>query len=304
MDISTHHAVAVVAAISLGAYLGSSSKKGPFKDPKKSCVLITGGARGIGRDTANYLISRGYSVIVTVRKQSQYVEMQIAAEESNNQTPYPILFDVTKDEHVPTATKQLESFLEQYGKELIAVVNNAGINPEAGEGLEKPEVTQLLADPSLGSRVLETNVIGVGGVRKAFLPILSKGGTIVNIGSYYGSIAGAWCLHHCYYEASKFALEGMTDNMRRSLKKEGIRVVLVKPGNIVTDLNPVGEVSTEVVSKDIERAIASTNPKPRYYPGKVAGYSCQFICRMYEMLPTSWLDRLPKFKEGDFHRAT
>lgn len=153
-------------------------------------------------------------------------------------------------------------------------------------------IKTVLADPSVGSRVLETNVIGVGRVTKACLPLLAKEGTIVNVGSYFGSIAGAIGLDHCYYEASKFALEGMSDNMRRSLKKEGVRVALVKPGNISTDMNNVGEVSTKVVAEDIEHAISSPNPRTRYYPGKVKGYSTRFVCWIYEMLPTWVVDKM------------
>ena len=59
--------------------------------------------------------------------------------------------------------------------------------------------------------------------------------------------------------------------MRRSLRKEGVRVSLVKPGNISTDMNPFGESSTNEVARDIEHAIASSNPKARYYPGTVKG---------------------------------
>lgn len=213
----------VVLAVLGLLYLRSSGTKKPSKDPQKSAVLITGGARGIGRDTADYLISKGYSVLVTVRRQSQYDEMKAAAEESNNMTPYPILFDVTEEKHVPTAVKQIKSFLDQDPKkELIAVVNNAGIDPESEKITEggTTKIENILADPSVGSRVFETNVVGVGRVTKACLPILAEGGTIVNIGSYFGSIAGALGLDHCYYESSKFALEGMTDNMRRSLKKK------------------------------------------------------------------------------------
>jgi len=78
----------------------------PIHNPSSSAVFITGGARGIGRDTAIYLISRGYSVLVTVRKQSQYDGMKAAAEKSNGTTePYPSLLDVTNDEQIPTAMK-------------------------------------------------------------------------------------------------------------------------------------------------------------------------------------------------------
>lgn len=264
------------------------------KEPASSAVLITGGARGIGRETASYIISKGYSVLVTVRKQSQYDEMLAAAEEAGGKLPYPILLDVTRDDQIPTATMQVKGFLKKYDKELIAVVNNAGVNPEGDKMNEggKFNLENKMAAPSIGSLVFETNVIGVGRVTSTFLPFLPKGGTIVNIGSYFGSIAGKLGLDHCYYESSKFALEGMTDNMRRCLKKEGIRVALVKPGNISTDMNPGGEVTAEVVASDVLHAIISSNPKARYYPGKVKGYPCRFVCWVYEMLPTWVVDSM------------
>mmetsp|Transcript_19961 Transcript_19961/g.43275 ORF Transcript_19961/g.43275 Transcript_19961/m.43275 type:complete len:711 (+) Transcript_19961:2-2134(+) len=270
-----------------------------LKPSSRSAVLITGGARGIGRDTADYLISQGYSVLITVRKQAQYDEMKVAAEQFDTK-PYPILLDVTQDDHIPTAVKQLKSFLQKYNKDLVAVVNNAGINPEGekiADTLQKGQtLDNALADPtSIGSLVFETNVVGVGRVTKACLPFLAQSGKgrVVNIGSYFGSVAGATGLGHCYYEASKFALEGMTDNMRRSLKKEGILVALVKPGNITTEMNKAfGESTTRVVAMDIEHAIASPNPKSRYYPGKVKGYSTKFVCSLYEMLPTWMSDNM------------
>lgn len=266
----------------------------PVHDPSSSAVLITGGARGIGRATADYLISQGYTVVVTVRKQAQCDEMKDAAEKSDNRSPYPILFDVTNEEQVGPAMEQLKSFLERNGKQLIAVVNNAGINPEGDIKTEAiDERPTELADSAIGSRVFETNVIGVGRVTKACMPLLADNGRILNIGSYFGSIAGQIGLDHCYYETSKFALEGMTANMRRTLKKEGIKVVLIKPGNIATDMNSShGEVSAKVVAIDIEHAIASSNPSPRYYPGTVMGKSCKVACLIFEYLPTWLADKL------------
>lgn len=296
MDLQTSAFVVVLCiGISIPAMNCFSSNKRSY-DTSRSAVLITGGSRGIGRDTAEYLISKGYSVLVSVRKQAQYDEMKAAAEADQHATkPYPILLDVTQDEHIPTAMEQLKSYLQKHDKDLIALLNNAGINPEVDKLTENRQKGQTpentLVEASVGSRVFETNVIGVGRVTKACIPFLVKGGTgrVVNIGSYFGSIAGAVGLGHCYYEASKFALEGMTDNMRRSLKKEGILVALIKPGNIITDMNKVaGESTTLEVAMDIEHAIAASNPKSRYYPGKVKGYPTKLVCRIYEMLPT-WI---------------
>lgn len=282
----------------------------PCHDPSKSAVLITGGSRGIGRAAADHLLSKGYSVLVTIRKKSQYDEMihEHEAESKNssgdnndnhgNKKLYPIFLDVAEEEHVPNAINQLKSFLDKHDKQLIALVNNAGINPEGIKIQEifdnGEELKNVLAESHLGSQIFETNVIGVGRVTKACLPLLAKdGGRVINIGSYFGSISGKLKLDHCYYEASKFALEGMTNNMRISLKNEGIKVVLIKPGNIQTNMNKsAGEVSTDVVSKDIELAIASPNPNARYYPGTVKGMSTKLVCLVFELLPTWLSDKL------------
>lgn len=290
-------ATGTLLSIMSAVYFVSRRSKTPYHDPSASAVLITGGARGIGRHTADYLISRGYAVLVTVRKQSQYDEMKERAEKPDNKGPYPILLDVTRDEHVPTAMKQLESYLEKHNKDLIALINNAGINPEGdeiGETLRKGEkLNNMLVEPTIGSRVFETNVVGVARVTKACIPLLAHGGRVINIGSYFGSIAGQLGLDHCYYETSKFALEGMTTNMRRSLKKDGMFAVLVKPGNIQTEMNKDnGESSPQLVALDIEHAIASSSPRTSYYPGLVKGYSTKFVCILYEYLPTWLSDKL------------
>ena len=124
------------------------------------------------------------------------------------------------------------------------------------------------------------------------MPLLADGGRVVNIGSYFGSIAGQAGLCHAYYESSKFALEGLSDNMRRSLCKRGIHVSLVKPGNISTDMNSFGESPSIVVAKDVEHAVSSKRPKPRYYPGKVKGLPVRIVCWIFEMLPTWVTDSL------------
>lgn len=175
--------------------------------------------------------------------------------------------------------------------------NIIGINPEGDVYMEhtlaKTTPPNVFSDPSVATRVFDTNVIGVARTSKAFLPLLKSGARIVNIGSYFGSIAGQLGLSHAYYEASKFALEGLSDTMRRALRTEGIFVCLVKPGNISTDMNKVaGEVGPEVVAKDVEHAISSAKPKPRYYPGLVKGYPVWLLCWIFELLPTAIVDNL------------
>jgi NAD(P)-dependent dehydrogenase (short-subunit alcohol dehydrogenase family) len=70
------------------------------------------------------------------------------------------------------------------------------------------------------NNVLDTNVVGCFRFTRAFLPLLKKGdASIVLIGSYFGSIAGAINLSHLAYESSKFALEGLADGIEEGRYK-------------------------------------------------------------------------------------
>lgn len=296
--------IAVIIISSTALLLRRHRKFSPAKPPSECAILITGGSRGIGKSTAKYLLQKGYVVLVTVRKQSQVDELLLETNiiDGISQTPVPVLLDVTDDSHMGPAVDRVRAILEEKKVVLVAVVNNAGINPE-GDAISKrveleeqivlPEDTNKLSDMAVASRVFETNVIGVARVTRAFLPLLSKGGRVVNIGSYFGSLAGAVGLEHAYYEASKFALEGLSDNLRRGLRNDGIWVSLIKPGNILTDMNPHhGEVGSEVVAVDIEHAANDVNPLPRYYPGKFKGYSVRFLCWVFETFPTRITDHM------------
>ena len=290
---ATTFAVAVFAVSTIFLILLTlvRKKSEPAHDPSTSAILISGGRRGIGKATADHLLSLGYHVFVTVRKQWQYEEMEAAAKAKDGApAPHPVLLDVSNDDHTRFAIIRVEKLLKTLDCNLIAVVNNAGINPE-GDSMSEvyanggtPE--NVLADTSVATRVLQTNVVGVARVTRAFLRLIPSGGRIVNIGSYFGSIAGQAGLCHAYYECSKYALEGFSDNMRRSLRTNGIHVSLVKPGNISTDMNSFGESPAIVVARDVEHAISSERPKTRYYPGKVKGMPVRLVCTIFEMLPT------------------
>ena len=146
--------------------------------------------------------------------------------------------------------------------------------------------------------VMATNVVGVGRTCRAFLPLLreSGAGRLVLIGSYFGSIAGALGAGHLYYEASKHAVEGMADNLRRSEAAHGagVRVSLVKPGNIVTGMNPkpYGEDEPAVVVRAVRHALGPA-PKRRYLAGRVKGWPVGLLCWTFTHMP-SWLtDKQP-----------
>jgi NAD(P)-dependent dehydrogenase (short-subunit alcohol dehydrogenase family) len=247
----------------------------------------------------------GYTVLGAVRSQSSYGQIEAEGKAmmiDGGGTILPIHLDVSSDDQISSAVSRVEAILKERNLELIGIVNNAGINPEAdiystiwkdGKGTVPDNE---LADMSVAKRVMDTNVLGVFRVTKAFLPLLAKQakvGRIILLGSYFGSVSGAMELSHLYYEASKFAMEGFADGLRRSLRKQEIGVTLLKPGNIQTDMNSVGEVSSDVVSQAVLQVLeTSYPPPPRMYPGTIKGYSSWFLCTVFSILPTSITDTL------------
>jgi len=273
---------------------------------KRRAILITGASRGIGKTIALHLSSLGYTVFGSVRSQASADKLISASKDNNDNNNkvqehgqiIPVIFDVTKDTEIQTAVTTIEKVCQEKELDFTALINNAGINPEGdqyakvfGESGKAP--ANMLSDSALVTNVFDTNVVGCFRVTKAFLPLLQKGkngeASIVLVGSFFGSIAGALNLSHLAYESSKFALEGLADGLRRGLKKEHITVTLIKPGNIQTEMNKMaGEVSPLVVANDILVAIEDPNPSARYYPGLVQGTSCKLACMFFSLFPT-WI---------------
>lgn len=289
--------VLVVLTASLLAYIGLASD-GDMPDVgiSRDAVLITGGRGGIGRAVADGLAAAGYTAIITVRKQAD-----VDAIKAEISTLEAVLFDVTKAEHTDAAVANVRALLSAKNLRLTGVVANAGINPEGdrfleavGKGEARP---QEMVDEEMGMSVLATNVVGVGRTCRAFLPLLreSGNGRLVLLGSYFGSIAGALGAGHLYYEASKHAVEGIADNLRRSEAKRGsgVRVSLVKPGNIITAMNPkpFGEDEPAVVVRSVRHALGPS-PKRRYFAGRVKGWPCGLLCWVFTHMPTAITDRL------------
>ena len=192
---------------------------------KRSYVVITGVSTGIGYNTAKYLVEKGFYVFGSVRKQSD--ADRIKANLGDQFTP--LIFDVTDVEGLKIAIDQVKAIIGSTG--LKALVNNAGIS------IFGP---LMHLSPEEFRQQLDINVIGAFCVTQAFLPLLGTDkkskrspGRVVNISSISGKIAlpffGA-------YAASKFALEAMSDSLRRELNLYGIDVILIEPGITVTPI--------------------------------------------------------------------
>jgi NAD(P)-dependent dehydrogenase (short-subunit alcohol dehydrogenase family) len=188
-------------------------------------VVITGVSSGIGWGAAKVAIQKGFRVFGSVRKAADAERLQ--AEFGANFIP--LIFDVTDEAAVAAAASQVRAALN--GETLFGLVNNAGV-AVAGPLLHLPieEFRQQI----------EINLTGVVIVTQAFAPLLGADrelrgapGRIVNISSVGGRNASPFMAP---YNASKFALEGLSESLRRELLLFGVDVIVVAPGAVATEI--------------------------------------------------------------------
>jgi len=189
-------------------------------------VVITGASSGIGWGAAKVMIAKGFRVFGSVRNEAD------ASRLSREFGPAftPLLMDVTDHAAVQAAASSVRDSLA--GEPLSGLVNNAGVAVPGPLLYLRPEELR---------RQFEVNVVGVLAVTQAFAPLLGirtkEPGRIVVVTSVGGRtgvpLLGAYC-------ASKFALEGMTDSLRRELRMLGIRVVTIAPGAVATAMPEKG----------------------------------------------------------------
>jgi NAD(P)-dependent dehydrogenase (short-subunit alcohol dehydrogenase family) len=188
-------------------------------------VVVTGTSTGIGWGTAKVLIAHGFRVFGSVRKTAD--AERLSAEFGD--AFVPLLFDVTDEAAVRAAAAQVRA--ELGGEKLAGLVNNAGV-AVAGPLLELP-----LAE---FRHQIDINLTGVVITTQAFAPLVGTDrslrgspGRIVNISSVGGKNAIPFLAP---YAASKFALEGLSESLRRELLPFGIDVVVVAPGAVATPI--------------------------------------------------------------------
>ena len=188
-------------------------------------VVITGASTGIGWATAKLLLDRGFRVFGSVRKQADADRLK--GEFGANFTP--LLFDVTDEAAVLAAAREVRAALG--GETLTGLVNNAGI-AVAGPVLE------LSAEQF--RRQMDVNVIGPIIATQAFGPLLGSDpslqglrGRIVMISSVAGKNGNPLM---SAYSASKFAIEGLSESLRREMMLFGIDVVVIAPGAVKTPI--------------------------------------------------------------------
>lgn len=253
-------------------------------------ALVTGASSGIGRATADVLLSAGYRVFGTSRRG--------AAENSGGIAM--LACDVTDDASV---AKMVDDVLAKAGR-IDLLVNNAGMGLFGGA--EESSITQAQA-------LFDVNVFGVFRVTNAVLPTMRRQakGRIVNLSSVQGFIPAPY---FALYASTKHAIEGYSESLDHELRPFGIRVSLVEPaytrtsfeGNLaapdqlldVYDSARAGMTmavrkamekgdAPEVVAKTVLAAATDPAPKRRYAAGKMA----RQVSLLRRFVPASAFDK-------------
>ncbi|MBO9667127.1 MAG: SDR family oxidoreductase [Bdellovibrio sp.] len=280
-------------------------------------VLITGASTGIGFETTRALLEDGYRVWAGVRKP----EVLERLKQDFGDRLTILKLDVTNVDDIEAAFEAVQDQLKE--KSEFIVINNAGIaNGGPIEGLAIEE----------WRKVFEVNVFAMVEMTQKFLPILRRTkGRVINIGSISGRIASPFLGPYC---ASKFAVRSFSDSLRREVGYFGVRVSLIEPGPIRTEIwsksirrsDQVASTFTpdvqqaygklmeslregvtkaaedaapvELVTKSILHAVESRFPRTNYLVGK----NIQLQATLVQFLPASVMDTLVKaglrFKKG------
>ncbi|NHK27674.1 SDR family oxidoreductase [Parvularcula flava] len=202
----------------------------------RKAVLVTGAGTGIGKAIALHLAAQGFTVFAAGRTLST---LGALAQEGGERI-ISVTMDVTDEASVAKGMETIASHLD--GASLFAVVNNAGISVTGP--IERVPDADWRAQ-------FETNVFGVMNVTRAVLPQMraTGEGRIVNISSVTGRLAPPFM---GVYAASKHAVEGLSDALRREVKQFGIKVSVIRPGFVNTGFGDQEQAGLEPYMKEGE----------------------------------------------------
>jgi len=180
-------------------------------------VFITAANSGIGKYCTMAMDRAGFNVLAGVHRHGEELE-----KEASDRLKL-IRIDITDTESVAAAKKEIESIVGENG--LYAVVNMAGLS-----GMGPVEFTPV----EEVKKVFDVNVFGTYNVIQAMIPLVRKTkGRIVNVSSDAGLVAYPFAAPYC---SSKSAVEAISDSLRVELRPWDIKVVLIEPGNVKTNM--------------------------------------------------------------------
>lgn len=273
-------------------------------------ILITGASSGIGYEAARMLAEKGHKVYGAARRTERMEQLR-------QYGVTPVSLDVTDDE----SSKEAVDFVLRKEGRIDVLVNNAGY----GE-LGPIETTSL----ENAQHQLDVNVVGLARMTQLVLPHMrsQRSGRIVNVASVAGHIT--FCFAG-WYNASKYAVEALSDATRMEIKRYGIDVAIVEPGGVYSDWgriaaeqlrkastgtdyeekagrtanvfemmygrNPYNMMtSAEKAAKHVCKAVTSRRPKTRYAFG-IGNASMRFL---HTVLPARWFDAIILFLFNHF----
>jgi NAD(P)-dependent dehydrogenase (short-subunit alcohol dehydrogenase family) len=307
----------ILVAILTYNYLVTSSQNKLVDVHDGDAIVVTGSHTGIGKHAALTLAKTGYTVFACVRKPEHGNELLEEAKKYKiDETKLkPILMDVTNSEQIEAAVETVAEFVGDRG--LYGLFNNAGIFPSNdihGNSVEYGPMEDA-------RRTFEINYFGLLQTTKAFLPLIRRRkGRIVNNSSVLGFVAGSFV---SAYASSKFAVEALSDSLRRELHPHGVFVSVVEPGFIKTRLLQVSieEYQPQCVYAKVEirkrrhfakgalltgmsprlttsaavmhAMMRAVQPKTRYVVGGMSTF-----LRLLAYVPDTWADFVLRTGEG------
>ncbi len=222
-------------------------------------MIVTGASTGIGAATALELARRGFHVLAGVRRDEDGDAVRGPCIE-------PLILDITEPEHIQALVDRVTRDPE--GRAVRALVNNAAV--QANVPIEAFAIDEW-------RRMFEVNLFGQVAVIQALLPALLRSrGRVVNISSVGGKVAMAT---YGPYAATKFALEAVSDSLRRELAPFGVGVVVIEPGAVRT------EMLGRAIATAGELMAAMTPEQRRRYGGLVHAVNAQAVASTKSGLP-------------------
>ncbi|MEW5872315.1 MAG: SDR family oxidoreductase [Chloroflexota bacterium] len=256
--------------------------------PEQPVILITGASSGIGAATARLFAQKGYRLALAARR---FERLQALAEEIEAQggQALPITADLGRLEDIQNmATATLERF-----GQVDVLFNNAGFG-------RLNWLENLEASKDIEAQV-QVNVLGVIWTTQALLPhmIACRRGHIINMASIAGLIGTPT---YSVYDATKFAVRGFGEGLRREVGVYGLRVSTICPGGVETEF---GEAA------GFHRTTRVTTPRPLVLSAEQVAQAVWGLVRRPRrllvipgiMLPAVWLNALvPGLLDGAIQR--
>ena len=215
--------------------------------------LITGCSTGFGRALALEALKQGNKVGVSARKTEDIQDII----DQYHKTAIAIQLDVTNETEIASAAAMM---IQHFGR-IDVLVNNAGIGYFGA--IEESEDTEV-------RRMFDINVFGLANMTKAVLPIMrkQKSGHVVNIASIGGLVGFAGV---GFYNATKFAVDGLSESLSKEVAPLGIKVIIVAPSGFRTDWAGRSANNSQIEIEDYATTAGANKATIRGYSGNQPG---------------------------------